>query len=206
LSPYNVTGAPSIETTSIMPPPVDNATRRCSTPPFCRVRRYVLGCGSCNVAMRISSWMPAARRAAADSGKRASSASQPSSPPNKPMSEPWLSCVVASDPSVSNSMSTVSGSPPHRSRASRPMRTEAAECELDGPRMTGPTTSLKMLGGRVVGITELARISGTRTRALARRRVRRSQNRCRVDRRDQRGRRCWQPESGLRDRGTSRPR
>jgi hypothetical protein len=32
------------------------------------------------------------------------------------------------------------------------MRTDAAECELDGPRITGPTTSLKMLGGRVVGM------------------------------------------------------
>jgi hypothetical protein len=27
------------------------------------------------------------------------------------------------------------------------MRTEAAEWELDGPRITGPITSLKMLGG-----------------------------------------------------------
>ena len=32
------------------------------------------------------------------------------------------------------------------------MRTEAAECELDGPRMTGPTTSLKMLGGKVAAM------------------------------------------------------
>jgi hypothetical protein len=32
------------------------------------------------------------------------------------------------------------------------MRTDAAECELDGPRITGPTTSLKMLGGKVVGM------------------------------------------------------
>ena len=32
------------------------------------------------------------------------------------------------------------------------MRTEAAECELDGPRITGPITSLKMLGGRVAGM------------------------------------------------------
>jgi hypothetical protein len=32
------------------------------------------------------------------------------------------------------------------------MRTDAAECELDGPRITGPTTSLKMLGGWVVGL------------------------------------------------------
>ena len=30
----------------------------------------------------------------------------------------------------------------------RAIRTEAAEWELDGPRITGPTTSLKMLGGR----------------------------------------------------------
>ena len=32
------------------------------------------------------------------------------------------------------------------------MRTDAAECELDGPRITGPTTSLKMLGGSVEGM------------------------------------------------------
>jgi hypothetical protein len=28
----------------------------------------------------------------------------------------------------------------------RPIRTAAAQCELEGPRMTGPITSLKMLG------------------------------------------------------------
>jgi len=27
-----------------------------------------------------------------------------------------------------------------------PIRNEAAQCELDGPLITGPTTSLKMLG------------------------------------------------------------
>jgi len=32
------------------------------------------------------------------------------------------------------------------------MRTDAAEWELDGPRITGPTTSLKMLGGRDVAM------------------------------------------------------
>jgi hypothetical protein len=32
------------------------------------------------------------------------------------------------------------------------MRTDAAECELDGPRITGPMTSLKMLGGRDEGM------------------------------------------------------
>jgi hypothetical protein len=78
------------------------------------------------------------------------------------MSDPWLSCVVASDPSVSNSISTSSGVPPHRSRASRPMRTDAAECELDGPRITGPTTSLKMLGGRVVGMVFRRRSKASR--------------------------------------------
>lgn len=30
----------------------------------------------------------------------------------------------------------------------RPMRTAAAQWELEGPRITGPITSLKMLGGR----------------------------------------------------------
>jgi hypothetical protein len=33
-----------------------------------------------------------------------------------------------------------------KSLAMRPMRTEAAQWELDGPRITGPMTSLKMLG------------------------------------------------------------
>ena len=33
-----------------------------------------------------------------------------------------------------------------KSLAMRPIRTAAAQCELDGPRTTGPITSLKMLG------------------------------------------------------------
>jgi hypothetical protein len=33
-----------------------------------------------------------------------------------------------------------------KSLAIRPMRRAAAQCELDGPRITGPITSLKMLG------------------------------------------------------------
>ena len=32
------------------------------------------------------------------------------------------------------------------SLAIRPIRKAAAQCELDGPRMTGPITSLKILG------------------------------------------------------------
>ena len=51
-----------------------------------------------NSAKRTSSEIPAARKACAESGKRSSSASQPRSPPKSPMSEPWLSWVVASDP------------------------------------------------------------------------------------------------------------
>lgn len=43
-------------------------------------------------------------------------------------------------------MVTRSGEPPARSLASLPIRTEAAECELEGPRITGPRTSLKILG------------------------------------------------------------
>ncbi len=60
------------------------------------------------------------------------------------MSLPWLSCVVGSEPARSNSTSTSVISPSIRSRASRPMRSAAAQCELDGPRITGPMTSLKM--------------------------------------------------------------
>jgi len=61
------------------------------------------------------------------------------------MSEPCDSWVVGSDPARSNSTSSVSGVPPTRSRASRPIRRAAAQCELDAPRITGPITSLKML-------------------------------------------------------------
>jgi hypothetical protein len=50
------------------------------------------------------------------------------------------------------------------------MRTDAAECELDGPRITGPTTSLKMLGGSVAGMAE--RVCGVRGEAAGRRRAR----------------------------------
>jgi hypothetical protein len=40
------------------------------------------------------------------------------------------------------------------------IRTEAAVCELDGPRMTGPITSLKILGGILfMTIVELIQIS-----------------------------------------------
>ena len=56
-----------------------------------------------------------------------------------------MSCVVGSEPLRSNSTSTSSNSPSIRSRASRPMRSAAAQWELDGPRITGPMTSLKML-------------------------------------------------------------
>ena len=56
-----------------------------------------------------------------------------------------VSCVVGSEPLRLNSTSTSSQSPPTRSRANRPMRSAAAQWELDGPRMTGPITSLKML-------------------------------------------------------------
>ncbi len=42
----------------------------------------------------------------------------------------------------------------------RPIRTEAAECELDGPRITGPRTSLKMLGGSWAGIAGSYKAAG----------------------------------------------
>ena len=61
------------------------------------------------------------------------------------MSEPCESWVVGSEPLRSNSTSTSVNSPLMRSRARRPMRSAAAQWELDGPRITGPITSLKML-------------------------------------------------------------
>jgi hypothetical protein len=63
------------------------------------------------------------------------------------MSDPWLRCVVARDPDGWNSTRTDWRCPAIRSLAIRPIRTAAAQWELDGPRITGPTTSLKMLGG-----------------------------------------------------------
>jgi hypothetical protein len=36
--------------------------------------------------------------------------------------------------------------PPIKSRHSLPILKEAAQCELEGPLITGPITSLKMLG------------------------------------------------------------
>ena len=47
-------------------------------------------------------------------------------------------------------IATEVGVPPSRSNNRRPIRTDAAECELDGPRMTGPMTSLKMLASRAM--------------------------------------------------------
>jgi hypothetical protein len=61
------------------------------------------------------------------------------------MSEPWLSWVVGSEPCRSNSTRTRVISAFIRSRASRPMRSAAAQCDEDEPRITGPMTSLKML-------------------------------------------------------------
>jgi hypothetical protein len=44
---------------------------------------------------------------------------------------------------------------PARARISRPIRFAAALCELLGPRITGPRTSLKMLGGTFIAfVTE----------------------------------------------------
>ena len=96
--------------------------------------------------MRMSTRIPARDRARSESTSRSSSASHPSSPPKSPMSDPWLRWVVASDPPESTSRRTRSIRPPIRSRAIRPIRTAAAQWELDGPRITGPITSLKMLG------------------------------------------------------------
>ena len=62
-----------------------------------------------------------------------------------PCRDPWLWCVAGKEPPVSNSTNTRSIRPSIRSRARRPIRNAAAQWELDAPRITGPTTSLKML-------------------------------------------------------------
>jgi len=62
------------------------------------------------------------------------------------MSEPWLLCVVAREPLGSNSINTCDMAPPIKSLHSRPILKEAAQWELEGPLITGPITSLKMLG------------------------------------------------------------
>ncbi len=61
------------------------------------------------------------------------------------MSDPCVSCVVGNDPARSNSTKTSPISPPIKSLAIRPILNAAAQCELDGPRITGPITSLKIL-------------------------------------------------------------
>ena len=88
---------------------------------------------------------PESRKAWGEPGSRESAASQPIKPPKSPMSEPWVSCVVGSDPLRSNSTSTCLKVPSIRSSASLPIRSAAAQWELDGPRITGPITSLNML-------------------------------------------------------------
>jgi len=62
------------------------------------------------------------------------------------MSDPWDSCVVGSEPLLSNSTSTDSIESLIKARARSPILAAAAQWELDEPRMTGPITSLKMLG------------------------------------------------------------
>ena len=62
------------------------------------------------------------------------------------MSDPWDSWVVGSDPRLSNSTSTDSILLSIKARARSPIRAAAAQWELEGPRITGPMTSLKMLG------------------------------------------------------------
>jgi hypothetical protein len=52
---------------------------------------------------------------------------------------------VGSEPLRSNSTGTSANAPPIKSRARRPIRSAAAQCELDSPRTTGPITSLNML-------------------------------------------------------------
>ena len=97
-------------------------------------------------AMPMHTWIPASATAASDRTRRGSVAVHPKSPPKRPMSDPWLSWVVAREPLGWNSTRTSLISPPKRSRAMRPIRTAAAQWELEGPRITGPMTSLKMLG------------------------------------------------------------
>jgi hypothetical protein len=62
------------------------------------------------------------------------------------MSEPWLLCVVAREPLGSNSIKTCDITPLIKSLHNRPILKDAAQCELEGPLITGPITSLKMLG------------------------------------------------------------
>jgi len=67
------------------------------------------------------------------------------SPAPSLLSEPWGLCVVGSELLRSKSTSTSSNAPPIRSRANRPIRSAAAQCEFAGPRVTGPIASLNRL-------------------------------------------------------------
>ena len=90
--------------------------------------------------------MPAVAKCFSESGKRSSNASQPKKPPNKPISEPWLLCVVAKEPCGSNSITMSFICSSIKSRQILAIRSEAAQCELEGPLITGPITSLNILG------------------------------------------------------------
>jgi hypothetical protein len=62
------------------------------------------------------------------------------------MSDPCSLCVVANEPLGSKSISISEILPSMMSWQILPILKEAAQCELEGPLMTGPITSLKMLG------------------------------------------------------------
>ena len=71
----------------------------------------------------------------------------PRNPQTSPKSVPCPSWTTASEPFTSKSTTARAGVAPSDMRTISAMRAEAAVCELDGPRITGPITSLKMLAG-----------------------------------------------------------
>jgi hypothetical protein len=70
----------------------------------------------------------------------------PINPQINPIAEPCPSYVVARDPFRSNSTSTFPFPGGHICLMISPIRWEAAVWELDGPLISGPITSLKILG------------------------------------------------------------
>ena len=69
----------------------------------------------------------------------------PSSPPVKPKLDPCPSQVLGYEPCESYTTTAFLISFPQSSLVSLPIRAQPAEWELDGPAITGPITSLKIL-------------------------------------------------------------
>lgn len=84
------------------------------------------------------------------SKKRLSVSGQPMRPITKARSAPCWAKVFAYEPSLSKVKTALAGWSVSIERMTEAMWYEPAVCELEGPRMMGPITSLNMLSNKVV--------------------------------------------------------